>query len=106
MFRHFTSEVQLLARVSALTSLFAVVAVAQSNTASIRGLVTDSQNASVPNAEVAAVDKSTGSRTAVHTNSAGFYSLPNLPIGEYSLTIHHEGFRTYVRDPITLTTGM
>jgi hypothetical protein len=105
VFRHFSREVQLLAWVSALASVSAIVAVGQSNTASIRGLVTDSQNASVPNAEVTAVDKGTGQRTKVRTNSAGFYSLPNLPIGAYSLIVHHEGFRTYVRDPITLTTG-
>ncbi len=44
-------------------------------------------------------------RTETVTNGSGFYSLPNLPIGVYTITIENPGFRRTVRDGITLTTG-
>ena len=39
------------------------------------------------------------------TNDAGLYSLTQLPIGVWTLTVEHPGFRTYVQDGITLSTG-
>ena len=39
------------------------------------------------------------------TNDAGFYLLPNLPIGSYTLTIERDGFRRYVREGISLEIG-
>ena len=88
-----------------LLAFCAPLALAQSNTATIRGMVTDAQGAAVVSAEVTATDAGTGVRTAAKTNEVGIYSLPNLPIGRYSLTVRHEGFRAYVRDGIALTTG-
>jgi len=83
----------------------ALPALAQSNQASIRGLVTDAQHASVQEVEVTALNKETGGRTAAKTNAAGLYSLSNLPVGKYSLRVEHPGFRAYVRDEIVLSTG-
>lgn len=88
-----------------LLALCAPIAFAQSNTATIRGMVTDALGAVVAGAKVIATDAGTGVSTAVQTNDTGIYSLPNLPIGLYSLTVRREGFRTYVRDGIRLTTG-
>jgi outer membrane receptor protein involved in Fe transport len=39
------------------------------------------------------------------TNSSGYYNMENLPIGQYAITVEHAGFRRYVRENITLTTG-
>src|SRR5215469_6793906 len=98
-------------RVRTIASLFCACVVgasacpAQSNLASISGIVTDPQSAVVPGANVAAVDAQTGVETRVATNAAGFYNLQNLAIGSYNLSVEHPGFRKYLRGQITLTTG-
>jgi len=77
----------------------------QSNTASISGVVTDAQGAVVPNAKVATTSTATDVHTTTVTNDSGFYSIPNLPIGPYVVTVEHEGFRRFERKDVTLTTG-
>ena len=71
----------------------AALALAQSNQASIRGVVTDSQGAVVGNAEVTAADTGTGVLTTVKSNQDGIYSLPSLATGSYNLTVRHDGFQ-------------
>ncbi len=78
---------------------------AQSNLAAISGIVTDPQNAVVPQAVVSVSDVETGVEVRTLTNASGFYNLQNLEIGKYDLTVQHAGFRKYVRQGITLTTG-
>jgi hypothetical protein len=81
------------------------VAWAQSNQASMSGVVADEQGAVIPAAKVSAVNAATQLHTDTVTNGSGFYSLPNLPIGTYTLTVENPGFRRTVRDGMTLTTG-
>lgn len=78
---------------------------AQSNQASISGVVTDEQGALVPSAKIAAVNTATQNHSDTITNGAGFYSLPNLAIGQYTVSVESPGFRRTVREGITLTTG-
>jgi hypothetical protein len=77
----------------------------QFNQATISGAVTDAQGAAISGATVAAAGIATGVRTQVATNDSGFYAIPNLPVGAYTLTIEHPGFRRYVRENLTLSTG-
>jgi hypothetical protein len=44
-------------------------------------------------------------RTAVATDETGFYSIFNLPIGGYTLTVEKLGFRRYARAGLVLSTG-
>jgi hypothetical protein len=92
-------------RVVALVLLIAFISMAQSNQGSISGVITDAQGALIPSAKVSATSAATDVRTDTVTNDAGFYSIPNLPIGAYTVTAEREGFRRSVRDGITLTTG-
>jgi hypothetical protein len=78
---------------------------AQSNLASISGVITDPQGAVVPQANITATNSQTGVHYDAVSNSAGFYNLQNLPIGPYTVTIAHAGFRNYLHEAITLTTG-
>jgi hypothetical protein len=78
---------------------------AQSNQAAISGVVSDPQGGVIPGANVVAVDTATGVRTTAVTNGAGYYNLQNLPIGAYIVTVEHSGFRKYVHEGMTLTTG-
>jgi hypothetical protein len=86
-------------------SFFVALGHAQSNLAGISGVVTDPSGGSIPEATITAVNAQTGVAATAHTNSSGYYNLENLAIGAYAVTIEHGGFRKYVRQNITLTTG-
>ena len=92
-------------RVFVLVCLSASIALGQSSQASISGVVTDPQGAMVPGVEVIATEVDTGVKTTTRTNETGFYSLRPLPIGNYTVSAHLEGFRRHLREGINLTTG-
>lgn len=68
----------------------------------ISGTVKDASNAVVPNAGVTATNVNTGVQQRVTTESAGFYSFPDLPVGHYTITIEKSGFKAYERTGITI----
>jgi hypothetical protein len=88
-----------------LALLAATVGLAQSPQASISGVVTDTQGSVIPGVTVAATHAQTGVVTTTQSNETGFYSLRALPIGEYTITAEHTGFRRSVRQGVRLTTG-
>ena len=65
---------------------------AQTNTGTILGTVQDDSGAVIPEALVIAKNLGTGQERSVKSDSSGFFTLPNLQIGEYSITITHGGF--------------
>jgi Carboxypeptidase regulatory-like domain len=72
---------------------------------SISGQVADPTGALIPGAEVTATQTETQfSRTAT-TDPEGYYTLPNLPVGPYLLTIKAQGFKTYDQKGIILEVG-
>ena len=73
--------------------------------ASISGTVSDSLGAAIPQVEVVATQNDTGVKTSAKTNESGFYSLRPLPIGAYTVSAGHTGFRRHSRAGIVLTTG-
>jgi carboxypeptidase family protein len=74
-------------------------------TAQMSGAVTDASGAVLPGVEVTAAQTSTGiSRTTV-TNETGYYVLPNLPLGPYTLEVSLPGFRKFVQTGIILEVG-
>ena len=77
------------ARLAALVFLFPLAAIFAQGLATISGVATDAQGAVISGANVTAVDAATGVRTAVKTNDSGFYSIPNLPVGSYTVTVEH-----------------
>ncbi len=76
---------------------------AQSSTAgNITGTVRDPQGAAVPKVEVTVTDEKTGiSRTAT-ANEDGFYNIPSLPPGVYSVTASPTGFKKSVTTGVEL----
>lgn len=76
---------------------------AQETTGSISGTVTDSTGAVIPNAPVVLrdTDKNINLRAA-KTGSAGEFSFPQLPVGNYSLTVEVMGFQKYLVKSIAL----
>jgi len=72
-------------------------------TGSIVGVVTDETGAVMPGVTVEATNVGTNQvRTAV-TGSDGYYSLPLIQPGQYSVKGTLAGFKTFVRDGVTVT---
>jgi Carboxypeptidase regulatory-like domain len=64
-------------------------------TGTISGVVTDTSGAVVSGAKVVATNTQTGITTTVTTDGKGFYVIPALAVGDYSLQINLAGFKTY-----------
>jgi hypothetical protein len=92
--------------VALLTICFQALAQTQAINGSIRGRVTDPAGAAVPQAAITAVNMNTGYSRDVTTNSEGFFVIPNLPIGLYTVEVKKEGFETQRRTGINLSAGI
>ena len=74
-----------------IINLGKIPARAQGVTTSLSGTVTDSSGKTVPNAKVTAMNASTGQSTDTQTDASGNYSLPNLTLGLYEVSVSAEG---------------
>jgi hypothetical protein len=81
-------------------------AYAQGAAATLTGTVTDRSGAVIPKAEISAKNAATGVARGGETNSAGLYTVPGLPPGNYAVSVTAAGFSTAVRTNITLTVGV
>jgi hypothetical protein len=68
---------------------------AQSDTASMTGVVRDQTGAAVPNAAVVVRNEATGNERRVTTNQDGFYVASNLPPGFYLVSVEATGFKKF-----------
>ncbi|HEX6740086.1 MAG TPA: carboxypeptidase-like regulatory domain-containing protein, partial [Vicinamibacteria bacterium] len=82
--------------------LLATPALAQRFTATIRGTVTDPTNAVIVGASVTAKGDDTGLTRSARSNDAGLFSLADLPVGSYTVTVEHPGFKSAVRTKVVL----
>ena len=72
---------------------------AQTFRGTILGTVTDPSGAVISGAKVTAHSAATGLDRSTQTSADGTYSIPELPIGSYTVTISQAGFQTFtVRD--------
>ncbi len=76
-----------------ISALLPTVASAQTSTASISGIVSDSSGAVIPEAKVTAMNQATGVSLSQNTTGNGVYSFPGLPIGTYVITVEKQGFK-------------
>lgn len=72
---------------------------------SMRGRITDQAGAAIPQATVSVVNDATQYTRAVESNEDGYFVIPNLPIGTYTMTIKKDGFSTQRRPGIVLDAG-
>ena len=72
---------------------FAAVAMAQTETATISGLITDDTGAVVPGTEVKLQSVDRGTVESATTNNAGIYVFASVHPGPYQLTVHKPGFK-------------
>ncbi|MFN7938007.1 MAG: carboxypeptidase-like regulatory domain-containing protein [Bryobacteraceae bacterium] len=66
----------------------------QNVTGNIVGTVRDATGAIVPTATVSITNEGTGIETKAQANSAGDYTVPGLPAGNYTVRVEATGFRS------------
>src|SRR5438552_1669286 len=94
---HFIAVLLLLLVPAALLS-------AQTVTAALNGRVTDATGAVLPSSSVTAVNDATGISRGAATNAGGDYQISLLPVGNYTVTAEHSGFKKQSQK-ITLQIG-
>ena len=80
--------------------VFAAIAFAQLDTATISGRVLDSTGAAVPGAELKVINVSTNFESVTVTNAEGLYRVPSLRPGPYRIIVSAAGFKQHVREGI------
>ena len=70
---------------------------AQSGAGSIQGTVTDATGAVIPGATIHVVNRATNVATDTKSSSVGFYQVPGLFTGDYTITFSAPNMKTYVR---------
>ncbi len=78
-------------------------ATAQVDTASLTGLVADTNGAAIPGAHVTAVNQATNISTATVTGGDGYYTLTNLRPGPYTISVEQNGFKRETRTGVQLS---
>ncbi len=93
---------QLPYRLSLLVASLSLAATlgAQSFRGSITGSVLDASGAAVPAAVVKILNSSTGFARDTVTSATGDYSMPDLPLGFYTVTVSKAGFQTTKIDQV------
>ena len=81
----------------ALLLSFAPASAQTAGAASIQGTVADSTGAAVPNVKVIFTNKDTGTSRTTVSDDSGLYSLPNIPVGPYSLAVTAQGFQSFTQ---------
>ncbi len=90
----------------ALACGMAVTAGAQTRLASIEGRVSDETGATLPGVSITVTSPALQVPQLVQvTGSDGAYRFPELPIGVYRLSFELGGFRTFVREGVSLNPG-
>lgn len=91
------------ARITLVFMLLAALSLsAQTFRGTILGTVTDPSGAVLPGAKVTVKNAGTGLERTTDTSADGSYSLPELPIGTYTVTVVLNGFQTFQANGVTV----
>ena len=83
-----------------LLVLFSTIGFAQRDRGVITGIITDASGAVVPNAQVTVKQRETNSVIRSAATEAGAYTIPNLPIGIYTIEVEAAGFKLEAQSPL------
>ena len=78
--------------ISCLILAMFLAATAHAQTASLTGTITDSSGGVVPGASISAKNLETSTTRTGSSDSAGAYSIANVPVGHYDITVEKDGF--------------
>jgi hypothetical protein len=76
----------------AVLVVLAPLCLAQRDRSALSGTVTDSAGRLLPQARVTVVESATGLRRETISDSIGNYSIPQLPVGIFTVSFEHQGF--------------
>ncbi len=99
-----STPVRTLKALSLLLLVSTCTAFAQT-TGDVRGVVSDPSGAVVSGAQVTAIFNSEGTERHASTDSSGQYTLPTLPVGDYTIRIQAPGFKTFQQTNVTVDIG-
>lgn len=88
-----------------LAVIFTAAAIAQSNSGTITGVVTDQNGAVVPSASVTVTNQGTNEKRTVQTDANGRYEVLSLPNGVYSIEAVASGFTAVTKKDLSLAVG-
>ncbi len=89
-------------RIAGIFLICTLAAFAQGDRGTITGTVTDPTGAVVPNANIVVTNTDTSAVYQVATTSTGNYTLANLPVGTYVLTVESQGFKKFNRPGLVI----
>jgi outer membrane receptor protein involved in Fe transport len=78
---------------------------AQTFRGGIEGTVTDTSGAAVAAAKVTATDPATGTTRSVQTDDSGNFTFTEMPLGNYDVTVEHDGFRKQIVRSVQVVVG-
>jgi hypothetical protein len=88
-------ESKLFTRVTILALSATVLCLGQAERGGISGSVVDASGAAMGKVKITATNDATQAVTRAETTSEGFYKIPYLPAGRYSLVMESPGFAVY-----------
>src|SRR5580692_13026266 len=94
-----------LALLLAAVCFFSAPAMAQFDTGSITGSVTDPSGAVIPGAAVTVANTGTGIETSTQSDGAGNFVVSALPFGHYVVSATAAGFGKATSQPVVLNVG-
>jgi hypothetical protein len=103
--KQMAGAVRTLFLLAAILGIGSVTAFCQMNTAEIAGQVKDPTGAIIAGAEVDGTHIATQQKFTATTNESGLFLLPQLPLGEYTLTVSAQGFKQAVQQHVVLHVG-
>ncbi len=88
-----------------LSSALLLASLLPAQTAQITGRVTDASQSVIVGAKVVVANTETGVRREIATNNEGYFTAPLLARGTYRVEVQQAGFKSAVRDGLTLDEG-
>jgi hypothetical protein len=85
--------------------LLPLAAFAQVQNGQFAGTVTDPSGAAIPNAKIVVTNLGTNLSITTTTNSSGAYTVRELPVGTYRISVEATGFKGFTNNNIVLNAG-
>ncbi len=83
-----------------LSGILSLSMVGQDPTGAMEGQISDPAGRALEGARIRATNLDTGFAAEVQTQPNGFFRLPSLPIGQYSVAVEAPNFAKYVQQPV------
>ena len=78
---------------------------AQTGLATLTGTVTDQTGAVMSGVTITAKQLATGAVTTAASSETGNYTIPQLRVGDYEVSVEQTGFKSFKREGLTLSAG-